>query len=88
MTATKYPHLDVVSAPQPSALAAAPFPALHVVPGAGSQAQFIHALREVPVLGFSADDLGWEPAPRAPIEMKLDGAKDADWHLEPGELEP
>ena len=88
MSASRHPQLGVVSTSQPSALAAGPFPAGHVVLGAGSQAQFIHALRGMPVLGFSIEEMGWERAPRAALEMKLNGVKDADWHLEPNEVEP
>lgn len=87
-TMTKRAHLGVVSATPESALTAAPFPAFHVVQGAGSQAHFIGVLRELPVLGFSIEELGWEPALRSPLAMKLSGVKDASWHLEPDELEP
>jgi hypothetical protein len=80
--------LGVLSIPAPSALAATPFPAEHVVPGATGQAQFLHTLRGAPVVGFSIEELGWETAPKAPVAVKLRGVKDLDWHLEPDELEP
>lgn len=77
-----------VSSAPPSALGARPFPAEHVVLGVGPQAQFLSALREVPVAGFSADDLGWERAPRSATAMKLQGVREPEWHLDPSELEP
>ncbi len=90
MSATKQRAevFGVVSSMAPSALGGRPFPAGHVVLGAGPQARFLHALREVPVSGFSADDLGWERGPRAASTMKLQGAREADWHLDASELEP
>jgi hypothetical protein len=86
--ATGSTPLHVVSMPAPSALGAHPFPAAHVIAGAGSQARFIHALREAPVSGFSSDELGWERAPSSPIPVRLTGARDLDWRLDPSELEP
>jgi hypothetical protein len=88
MKATNDPILGAVSMPAPSALGGNPFPAGHVVFGAGPQALFIHTLREAPLAGFSTEELGWALAPKAAIGVKLAGAKDLDWHLDPTELEP
>jgi len=87
MKSTGEPVLHVVSIPPPSALAAHPFPAEHVVFGAGPQAQLLRTLREAPLAVFPAEDLGWELAPKAPIPVKLAGTKDLDWHLDPTEME-
>ena len=88
MKTTMDPILGAVSLPAPSAFGARPFPTVSVVFGAGPQAQFIHALHAAPVAGFSTEELGWAQAPKAKSNVKLAGAKDLDWHLDPTELEP